>query len=253
MTDRLALRALPDIPLIQADDSIPAVVTAGLRRAGIALENGDVVAIAQKIVSKAEGRLVPLSTVTPSARATQLAAATDKDPRLVELILRESRRVVRQRPGLILVEHNLGFVCANAGIDRSNVMGDEDHVLLLPEDPDSSARQVQEHLASESGLEIGVLIVDSHGRPWRLGTVGVAIGTAGVPGVQDLRGVKDLSGRPLQSTEIGVADQLASAASILMGQAAESQPVVHMRGAGVMFRQSHMQEMLRPAADDLFR
>jgi len=223
----------------------------------IPLEDNDILVIAQKIVSKAEGRLVNLTQVAPSPRAVELAEKTGKDARLVELILRESNEVLRTRLGTIIVEHKLGFVCANAGIDHSNVEGEgnaiEEWVLLLPSDPDRSAEIIRQEIQSKTGRQIGVLIIDSHGRAWRNGTVGVAIGIAGMPGLQDLRGEQDLFGSILRITQVGVADELAAAASLLMGQAAEGTPIVHIRGFPYPLREGELHELLRPKEQDLFR
>jgi len=211
--------------------------------------------LAQKIVSKAEGRYVDLATVTPSPRAGKIAAETDKDPRLVELILEDSRRVVRQRPGVLIVEHRLGYVMANAGIDRSNVdpgMGAEP-VLLLPRDPDGSAAELRRRLAARYGAAPAVIIADSFGRAWRRGTVGIALGAAGLPSMQDYRGRPDLFGRPLRITETGFADEIAAAASLLMGQADEGQPAVLVRGLAWSGGDAPASALVRPAAEDLFR
>lgn len=253
----LTLTPLPALPLVQAGDNLAALILAGLARAGLDLQDGDILVLAQKIVSKAEGRRVNLAEVTPSARALELAQRSAKDPRLVELILNESRAVLRARPGLIIVEHNLGFVCANAGIDHSNVPAGSstsaDWVLLLPRDPDGSARALRAGLESASGARLGVLIIDSHGRAWRNGTVGAAIGFAGLPGLVDLRGVDDLFGYTLQATLVGAADELAAAASLVMGQAAEGTPVVHARGFPYPLRDGSLGELIRPRELDLFR
>jgi coenzyme F420-0:L-glutamate ligase/coenzyme F420-1:gamma-L-glutamate ligase len=201
--------------------------------------------------------VVNLAQVTPSPQALELAECTTKDPRLVEVILGESRQVLRTRPGVIIVEHRLGFVCASAGVDHSNVHGDtgklEDWVLLLPEDPDASADALRRRLETASGRRLGVLIIDSHGRAWRMGTVGVAIGISGLPAVVDMRGWADLFDFRLQITQVGVADELAAAASLVMGQAAEGTPVVHVRGFSYPLRKASMSELLRPRDQDLFR
>jgi coenzyme F420-0:L-glutamate ligase/coenzyme F420-1:gamma-L-glutamate ligase len=193
----------------------------------------------------------------PSAQALELARQSEKDPRLCELVLRESREILRVRPGTIIVEHRLGFICANAGIDHSNVAGEgdgeEEWVLLLPEDPDCSAERLRQELETASGKHLGVMIIDSHGRAWRLGTVGVAIGISGLPGVVDLRGRPDLFGYTLRITQVGAADELAAAASLVMGQAAEGTPVVHVRGFPYPLRQGSLKEILRPREQDLFR
>lgn len=250
---QLTLTALPGIPLINQGDDLGALVLGALARANLTLENGDVLAVTSKIVAKAEGRRVDLSSVIPSEEAQSLASETGKDPRLVEVILGESRQVLRRRPGLIIVEHRLGFVCANAGVDHSNVSGNGECVLLLPEDPDSSASVLRNQLETASGTKIGVLIIDSHGRAWRMGTVGVAVGVAGFPVLVDMRGAVDLHGDPLSVTVIGLADEIAAAASAVMGQAAEGFPVVHARGLPYPLRDGTLRELLRPEEQDLFR
>ena len=253
----LTLTPLAGIPLVRPGDDLAAIVLAALDRSGIQLVDGDVLVLAQKIVSKAEGRLVNLQTVTPSPQAEEYARTTGKDPRLVELVLRESREVLRSRPGTMIVEHRLGFVSANAGIDHSNVRGEggqaQEWVLLLPENPDVSAQVLRDCLESASGKRLGVLIIDSHGRAWRLGTVGVAIGLAGMPGLVDLRGQPDLFDFHLEITMVGAADELAAAASLVMGQAAEGTPVVHVRGFPYVLREGSLPELLRPREQDLFR
>ena len=245
--------SLPGIPIIQPGDDLVSIILASLQQAGINLSDGDILVLAQKIVSKAESRLFDLAQVTPSESAYQLAASTEKDPRLVELILRESRQVLRSRPGSIIVEHRLGFVCASAGIDHSNVQGEEEWVLLLPENPDASAQRIRAGLEEASGNRLGVMIIDSHGRAWRLGTVGVAIGLSGIPGLVDLRGQPDLFGYTLRITLIGAADELAAGASLVMGQAAEGTPVIHVRGFPYPLSDGSLQELLRPKENDLFR
>jgi coenzyme F420-0:L-glutamate ligase/coenzyme F420-1:gamma-L-glutamate ligase len=212
-----------------------------------------VLVIAQKIVSKAEGRYVDLDHVTPSTRALDVAQQCEKDPRLVEVILSESVEVVRVRPGLIITRHRLGFVSANAGVDRSNVAPEGiDRVLLLPIEPDRSAAAIRSILRKRFGVDLGVIIADSHGRPHRMGTVGVAIGLDGLPGVEDWRGRKDLFGYTLQHTEVGLADQIAAAGTLLLGQAAESIPAVIVRGAPFERREGSAQEINRPREMDLF-
>jgi coenzyme F420-0:L-glutamate ligase/coenzyme F420-1:gamma-L-glutamate ligase len=242
---------------VQQGDDLTKLISDGLQRASLQLEDGDVIVVAQKIVSKSEGRSVDLALVTPSPEAIRLAEESEKDPRVVEILLKESRRVLRVRPGLIIVEHRLGFICANAGLDHSNVEGntgaDRDHLLMLPVDPDASAQRLRRALEKETGVKIGVLIIDSHGRAWRMGTVGVTIGVAGVPALLDLRGRNDLLGNPLRITQIGLTDELAAAASLLMGQAGEGLPVVHVRGIPYSLREGTLQEILRPEEEDLFR
>jgi coenzyme F420-0:L-glutamate ligase / coenzyme F420-1:gamma-L-glutamate ligase len=251
--ENLVFTALPSLPIINPGDDLAEIVAAGLDAASVALQEGDVLVLAQKIVSKAEGCTLNLAEVTPSPGALDLASRSGKDPRLAELILRESREVLRVRPGSVVVEHRLGFVCANAGIDHSNVAGEGDWVLLLPEDPDRSARLLRARLEEMTGVRIGVLIIDSHGRAWRLGTVGAAIGLSGLPGLVDLRGRADLFDYPLQITQVGAADELAAGASLLMGQAAEGTPVVHVRGFPYPLREGSLSELLRPREQDMFR
>jgi coenzyme F420-0:L-glutamate ligase / coenzyme F420-1:gamma-L-glutamate ligase len=251
----LEIRALPNVPMVQPGDDLGAIIVLALERAGIAPHVGDVLVIAQKIVSKAEGRFVDLVTVTPSPRAVALAAEVHKDPRLVEVILSESTRVVRSRPGVLIMEHRLGFVMANAGIDQSNV-GPQDGVqrlLLLPRDPDASAEALRAQLAARTGVSLAIVINDSFGRAWRHGTAGVAIGAAGLPTLVDLRGQKDLFGRVLEVSMIGYADEIAAAASLAMGQAAEAQPVVLIRGLAWTAPASNAAALIRPAKEDLFR
>jgi len=251
----LSLTALSGLPTIAAGADLAALIAEAASRSGISFQSGDVLVVAQKIVSKAEGRRIRLADVTPSPRARALAPEVDKDPRLVELILKESREVLRARPGVIVVVHRLGFVLANAGIDASNVeteSGDE-AVLLLPADPDRSAEELRRQLQARTGAALGIVINDSFGRAWRLGTVGTAIGVAGLPALIDLRGTLDRSGRALRITEIGAADELAAAASLLMGQAGEGRPVIHARGFPYPLRPGKASELLRPAQLDLFR
>ncbi|HJS20654.1 MAG TPA: coenzyme F420-0:L-glutamate ligase [Anaerolineales bacterium] len=260
----LILTPLKHIPLIRRGDNLTELVFSALEKNHIVIEDGDILVFAQKIISKAEGRTVNLAAVTPSTRAIELGRQVDKDPRLVELILCESNEVLRTRPGTIIVEHKLGFICANAGIDHSNVgsplaevegseAGSEEWVLLLPKDPDSSAERLRSEIQLKTGNQTGVLIIDSHGRAWRNGTVGSAIGLAGMPGLQDLRGRPDLFDFTLRITQIGAADELAAAASLVMGQATEGTPVVHVRGFPYPLREGSLRELIRPKDQDLFR
>jgi coenzyme F420-0:L-glutamate ligase/coenzyme F420-1:gamma-L-glutamate ligase len=249
----LTIAALGGIPLVQSGDDVAGLIVDGLTASGLALRQGDVLVVAQKIVSKSEGRLFDLREVEPSARAEALAAEVEKDARLVELILRESTEVVRQRKGVLVVAHRSGLVLANAGIDASNVAGDEHRVLLLPEDCNRSCREIRARLAARTGIEVGVLIIDSLGRAWRNGTVGVALGAAGIPALLDLRGTPDLFGRKLHATEVGIADEIAAAASMLMGQAAEGTPVVLLRGLRLAAADGSADDLIRPRALDLFR
>lgn len=253
----MILTPLTGLPLVQPGDDIGVLIQNELRRLQITLESGDIFVIAQKIISKSEGRLVNLTQVTPSQEALELAAKVQKDARFVELVLRESQSVLRTRPGTLIVEHKLGFVCANAGIDHSNVQGQwgnqDDWVLLLPENPDLSASLIRKELEKGDNVCLGVIIIDSHGRAWRNGIVGATIGLSGVPAVVDLRGVPDLFGYQLRITQVAAADELAAGASLLMGQAAEGSPVVHVHGFPYPLREASLRELIRPKNEDLFR
>mgnify|MGYP001366937955 FL=1 len=252
---QLNIFALEKIPLIIPGDNLAKIIFNALKKSKLVIQDGDVFVIAQKIVSKAENRYVTLSEILPSKKASVLAQKTDKDPRLVELILRESKKVVRFRKGVIVVEHKLGFIHANAGIDRSNIESDSlnPRVLLLPKNPDLSAQQLQKELSKFLRKKVGVIINDSTGRAWRNGIVGIAIGCSGVSVLSDLRGQKDLYGRTLEVTEVGIADELASSASILMGQSNEGLPVVIIQGLKLSNDKRGSKALLRLAKDDLFR
>jgi coenzyme F420-0:L-glutamate ligase/coenzyme F420-1:gamma-L-glutamate ligase len=254
-SNAVEILAVPGIPLVGKDDDLVALIGEGLARGGIVPRSGDVFVLTQKIVSKAEGRVVDLATVEPSTEAVELAGNVQKDPRLVELILSESVRVVRARPGILIVEHRLGLVMANAGIDQSNVAATDDpqRALLLPVDPDGSAAILRKRLSSRFGVPVAVIISDSFGRAWRRGTCGVAIGAAGLPSLMDLRGSPDLFGRALQVSVTGHADEIAAAASLVMGQGAEGQPVVIVRGLTWHGSENTASGVVRPAAEDLFR
>ncbi|MBR0801079.1 coenzyme F420-0:L-glutamate ligase [Bradyrhizobium jicamae] len=247
--------AVPGIPLVRKDDDLARLIGEGVERSGIVPRGDDVFVLAQKIVSKAEGRMVDLATVEPSAEAIELAGKIQKDPRLVQLILSESVRVVRSRPGVLIVEHRLGFVMANAGVDQSNVASPDEpqRALLLPIDPDGSAARLRERLWSRFGVPVAVIINDSFGRAWRRGTCSVAIGAAGLPSLMDLRGMPDLFGRELQVSITGHADEIAAAASLVMGQGAEGLPVVIVRGLTWRGTDNTASELVRPAAEDMFR
>jgi coenzyme F420-0:L-glutamate ligase/coenzyme F420-1:gamma-L-glutamate ligase len=251
----LRLFALPDFPQVVAGDDLAGLTAAALRRCELHLQSADVLVFAQKVVSKAEGRRVDLATVTPGRQALELAERVQKDARLVELVLRESSRVVRAAKDVLIVQHRLGLIMANAGIDQSNVANpaEGEFALLLPEDPDASAARLRSRLGELTGCEPGVVISDSFGRPWRVGTVGVAIGFAGVAATLDLRGSTDMFGRPLRVTVVGHADELAAAASLLMGQASEAQPVILIRGLPQRLAQQPAAALLRPPEQDLFR
>jgi len=250
---QLILTTLPNVPLVKRGDDVTRLILNGLRAAEIELRDGDVLVIASKIVSKAEGRAARLSEVTPTARALELARETDKDAREIELMLQESSEVVRVRKGLIVTRHRLGFVSANAGIDHSNVQeGADEFVLLLPRDPDATAEDTRKQVERETGKQVAIIIADSHGRPHRLGTVGIAIGCAGIPALEDWRGRQDLFGYELKYTDIGLADMLASAATLLFGQAREGTPIVHVRGAMWHGEPNNARTLVRPKEMDLF-
>ena len=250
----LQFHVLPDLPMVEAGDDLAALLELALRRLPVTLDDGDVLVLAQKIVSKAEGRLIPLASVTPGERAIALAKETDKDPRLVQLVLDESTEVMRTRPGVLLVRHRLGNVGAHAGIDQSNV----DHAggecaLLLPEDPDRSAAALRSALAERTGARLGIIIADSMNRAWRLGTVGGAIGCAGLTVLDDLRGTSDLYGRELKVTLINRADSLAATACLLMGESVQRTPAVLIKGMPAEDSAQTAREIIRPLAEDMFR
>lgn len=254
---KIYLETIDHFPLIKPGDDLVGIISALTNSQGIIPQDGDIFVIAQKIVSKAEGRLVNMTTVTASEKAEEYAEITKKDARFVELVLRESKKVIRTAYNTLIVEHKLGFISANAGIDHSNVHGEwgeeADWMLLLPENPDSSAQLLREGLEKSFKVKLGVLIIDSHGRAWRNGTVGTTIGVSGVPALVDLRGKEDLFGFKLKITQVAAADELASAASLIMGQAAEGTPVVIVRGFPYEMRESELTELIRPEEMDLFR
>lgn len=240
--------------MIHPGDDLAAIILAGLARAGLTLQDGDVLVLAQKIVSKAEGRLVHWRDLTPSPRALELAALTGKHPGHVQAILDDSRSIVRAARGVLITEQRAGWICANAGVDHSNVDGASDDCLaMLPEDADRSAQRLRQQFKEATGAEVAVIINDTHGRAWRMGAVGVAIGVAGIKPVTDLRGHPDLFGMTLRSSEVGTADEIASAASLLMGQTDEGRPIVHLRGVPFLAGEGRAAEMVRPAQLDLFR
>jgi coenzyme F420-0:L-glutamate ligase/coenzyme F420-1:gamma-L-glutamate ligase len=256
----VTLAAIGGMPLVRPGDDLAGLLILACERNALAPMDGDVLVVAQKIVSKAEGCHVDLAEVRPSPQAEKLAAEIGKDARLVEVILGESRRVVRQRPGVLIVEHRLGCIMANAGVDHSNVdpQAAAEPVLLLPHDPDASAASLRErfvtHFASNRIRgSFGVIITDSWGRPWRHGTVGFALGVAGLPAIIDLRGKPDLFGQGLRVTETGFADEIASAASLVMGQADEARPAVLVRGLSWSAPPATASALLRPPEEDLFR
>jgi coenzyme F420-0:L-glutamate ligase / coenzyme F420-1:gamma-L-glutamate ligase len=251
----LEVVGLNGLPLIKAGDDLVELIASSLKQNGVEPRAQDVLVVAQKVVSKAEGRMVDLATIEPSDSARTLAVEVDKDPRLVEIILSESARVVRARRNVLIVEHRLGFIMANAGVDQSNV-GPADgasRVLLLPENPDRSAEALRNGLTALTGIDLAVVINDSFGRPWRQGTAGVAIGVAGLPALIDLRGRPDLFGRKLEVSVIGFADEIAAAASLVMGQADEAAPVVLIRGLRWSAPESTAATIVRSPNEDLFR
>ena len=255
MASALQLIALPGICEVQAGADLAAIAAEALQRLGLALEAGDVLVLAQKIVSKAEGRRVDLATVRPSARALELARQTLKDPRVVELVLGESAEVLRIRPHVLIVRHRLGFVMANAGIDRSNVPagdGQAEVALLLPLDPDASAVGLRDALQARLGVAPAVIVSDSFGRPWRLGSTNIALGAAGLATLVDHRGHVDREGRTLEVTQVAVADALAAAAGLVMGECAEGTPMVLVRGWRSSAPHRNAAALIRPAAEDLF-
>lgn len=250
----VSLIPLPDFPLVGPGDPLDEQIV--LAAGTVGFRDGDVVVLAQKIVSKSEGRYVDLRTVAPSPEARHLAGIARKDPRLVELILSESREVMRAVPGVIIVRHRLGLVLANAGIDQSNLPPEgasgEERVLLLPADPDASAATLRLRLERSTGCRLAVLIIDSLGRAWRNGTCGIAIGAAGIDALRDLRGRPDLFGRRLETSELGFADEIAAAASLVMGQAAEGRPAVIVRGLPWRESDQSAANLIRPRESDLF-
>ncbi len=253
----LTLTRVLGIKHIVEGDDLGMILMKALGDNQIRLEDGDILVLAQKIVSKAEGRLVNLTTVKPSQKAIRIASEVEKRPELIELILQESNEVLRTRPGTIIVEHKSGFVCANAGIDHSNVQGTwgnpEDWVLLLPVDANKSADSIRNYIETISDAHVGVMIIDSYGRAWRMGTIGMAIGLSGIPALVDLRGKPDLYDYKLRVTVVAAADELAAAASLMMGQADEGTPVVHARGFPYTLRESNASELVRSKSYDMFR
>ncbi|MBL6932301.1 MAG: coenzyme F420-0:L-glutamate ligase [Rhodospirillales bacterium] len=248
--------AVPNIPMMEQGDDLATSIVEGVNTLGRKLQTGDIVIIAQKVISKIEGRTVDLNTVTPSSRAQEIASQCGKDPREVELILSESREVLRAVPDILIVAHHTGVIMANAGLDRSNVGSEdgEENVLLLPVDPDQSCKKMQAQLLERTGADVAVIICDSLGRPWRMGTTGVAIGVAGLPALLDLRGDNDLFGRELKVSQQAIADELASAASLLHGQGADKQPVVIIRGDFNWDQpEAGAEALVRPKEMDLFR
>ena len=258
----IRVRGISGVPRVRPGDDLGPLLAEAITRSGEVLRGGDVVVVAQKVVSKAEGRIVRLADVVPSPRAIELAARVDKDARAVEVILGESVEVLRAVPGVLIVETRHGIILANAGADMSNIEHDaeDDHLLLLPEDPDASADRLRAALAAGAAESprIGIVVADSVGRAWREGTVGLAIGVSGLPARLDRRGEPDLFGRALHVTEVGIADSIASAASIVMGEGAEGRPAALVRGLSFEDRNEAERagragQLVRPRERDLFR
>lgn len=251
----LELIAIERIPLIEPGDDLVSIIIEAIKEQKIQLNSGDILVLAQKVVSKSENRYAYLKEVVPTSEAFKIAKNTDKDPKLIQLILNESVKVIRQAKGVIIVENKLGFIHANAGIDKSNIESNIDNpkVLLLPKDPDASASRIKEEILKQMKLKVGIVINDSSGRAWRKGIVGIAIGSSGVEGLSNLRGKKDLYGNVLEITEVGKVDEIASAASLLMGQANEGFPVILVKGIPETNEFSDVKSLLRDESEDLFR
>lgn len=257
MVSRINIFALDGVPLVKPGDDLVEIIKDALIVSNERLQDDDIVVIAQKIISKAEGRIVSLNSVKPSPQAEALATKLEKDPRQIELVLQESKEIVRSKPGVVIVEQNLGLVMANAGIDRSNVVdqhNDQDeYVLLLPKDPDASCDLIRHGINQRLGVKVGIIVNDSVGRAWRIGTTGHAIGISGLPAVIDLRGELDMFGKELLVSEQAVADELASAASLLQGQASEGMPVVVIRGFKSDAEKQKATALIRDREMDMFR
>lgn len=252
--NKLEVIALNNVPSIKEDDDIAKIILENSKEDNLGIQNNDIIVIAQKIISKSEGQLVDLETVVASEQAEEIAKETSKDARLVELIIQESNEIIRIQDGIIIVEHRLGHILANAGIDQSNIENGDGHVLLLPENPSKSADQIRRTIESSLAVEVGVIITDSMGRAWRLGTTGHAIGSSGVKTIIDLRGKKkDLFGRELQTTVIGFADQIASSAALVMGESNEGKPIAIVRGIDMPSDSDSVNDLIRSKEEDLFR
>lgn len=254
MTDApsFQIHALKGVPMVQEDDDLVAIIRDALAISGFRLEDGDVIVMASKIVSKAQGRLVALEDVVAGEEAVQVAEEVGKDPRIVELILAESRGISRMRRGVLITEHMQGFVSANSGVDASNV-GAQDSVLLLPTNPDEVAQSIRGRLKLLTGADVAVVITDTHGRPFRLGNIGVALGVAGMEALWDRRGETDLFGREMIATVMGYGDMVASAAHLVMGEGAEGLPLVLIRGLQFPKGDGKASDLNRPAEMDMYR
>jgi coenzyme F420-0:L-glutamate ligase/coenzyme F420-1:gamma-L-glutamate ligase len=249
----LTIRPIKGLPLIEPHDNLSAIILNALRDESIMLQPHDVLVVSSKIVSKSEGRFFDLASVNPSCEAQDLAQQTQKDPRIVELILQESAGISRQARGVLVAQHRLGFISANAGIDQSNVGKGDEVVLLLPQEPDQSAQSLRQAIQEATGIDVGIVISDTHGRPFRLGNVGVAIGVAGLPALLDLRGHHDLFGRELKISMQGYADLIASSAHLVCGEGDEGLPVVLVRGLDYQQTDGKASDLYRPPAQDLYR
>jgi len=249
--NKLSIIPLLNLPLVKKGDDLLTLIIDSLDSSGEKLRDNDILVIAQKIVSKAEGKTVDLNEITPSRDAQELAREVGKDPRVVHLILNESIRVVRKSYGVLITEHKKGWICADAGVDFSNVAGDS--VALLPDDPDKSAETIRKHIRERLNVEIAVLISDSQGRPFRMGSVGVALGYAGMAGLISKIGDEDLYHYRLQHTRIAAADQIASSALLVMGESNEGVPAAIVRGLDLSSERGTSRELIRPAGEDLFR
>ena len=247
----ITLCAIEGIPPVNKGDDLARLIVGGIEKTGLQLRAGDIVVVCQKVVSKAEGRVVDLKTIVPSEFANILAKRWEKDPRAVELVLRQTNRIVRNDRGVIIVETGQGWVCANAGVDESNTLTD-DSAILLPEDPDASAARIRAGLKNLCGLELAVLVTDTFGRPWRDGLTEFCLGIAGMNPILDLRGTTDLRGRELHHTVVAIADELAAAAGLLMEKTA-AVPAVLVRGYGYQPFEGSAKVLIRPAEADLFR
>jgi len=247
----ITLSAIEGIPMVSKGDDLARLIASGIEKTGLRLQAGDIVVVCQKVVSKAEGRVVDLKNIAPSEFANRLAKRWEKDPRAVELVLRQTNRIVRNDRGVIIVETGHGWVCANAGVDESNSLT-EDSAILLPEDPDASAARIRAGLKNLCGLDIAVLVTDTFGRPWRDGLTEICLGIAGMNPILDLRGTTDLGGRELQHTVVAIADELAAAAGLLMEKAA-AVPAVLVRGYAYQPFDGSAKVLIRPAEADLFR
>ena len=254
MPAELSIRPLAGFPMVEPGDDLAALTLAAMAESELTFQAGDILVVAQKIISKAEGQLIRLADVEPSARAIELATETDKDPRLVQLILDESSDLLRKKPGVLIMRHRLGIVGAHAGIDQSNIShADGEAALLLPRDPDTSAAKLRHALGKATGVELGVIVADSMNRPWRLGTIGCAIGCSGITVLDDHVGGEDLFGRELKVTLINRADSIAATATLLMGETIERTPMALVRGFDPEDSPQQAADIYRPLDEDLFR